>query len=302
MAGYGVRALLDSRKGVSLTQSFLNRGTLTTILIATVMALSLGPLISSSYKLISSQTSRSESRDYVTHWIESERDINNDVAIVGSLQLPISIFTLRGVDAYSPTKQSLAELAQSGYEIFIVPSDINFLDAEIAELNQSIAGEPWPQRVPINPAISILKIKPHGLEKAARRAPRTLAFNSSKGSAYPVCPEMARESHCWISSRITELKLPEVNGPTNLEVMSPWSNQLVTVSDSTGGLLASLKLRKTNTWETLPIPTPPNTGLRSVIVTITAVHSPESQGVNPDRRRLGLAIRGATSLSLPDEP
>jgi hypothetical protein len=282
LASYGLAALLQ----------FCKRPAVARLALSVAVLLCLVPLAQGSYQLITSQLHTTDSRDQVVTWLQTERPRESDVAIAGPLQIPIHVFSLPGVDAFNPEKQSLAQLIQAGYEFIVVPTEMDHLDAELTELLHSIAGEPWPQRVPRNPAISILHIKANSHLQAAARAPNTLHFSLLGTQLQPQCTPDGGEPYCWISSRITHLFLPKASsGYGSLEIMSPWTAQVVTVSDSHGTLLASTKLTQAGVWESLPIPLRRGNESAPFLLSATQVKSPESQGVSSDRRRLGLAIK-----------
>ncbi len=298
LAGVGIAALVTTVKERRKQH----------LLATTLAVIALWPIASSTYSMLHRALLWHDSRDTAVAWItqHSQSSEARDIAVAGSLQLPISIFALRGVDAFNPAKLSIAHLLQAGYEYIVIPSDMALLDAELSEIVTSIPGEPWPQRIPNNPAISIVRAKPSGVERAARRVPSSLAFIAGKARLWPVCsttaPEattktsITNEDYCWITSRVTELVIPALLGPGVFEIRSPWPDQTVTVTDTHGALLASTKLSDTNNWETLPIPAitsdQPNSTLpRNIILTLTQVHSPQSRGLNRDTRRLGIAVR-----------
>jgi hypothetical protein len=258
-----------------------------------ITAIAVWPIANRSLSILEANSYQVESRDNATAWITTQaadRSIG-DIAIAGELQLPIHTFELKGVDAFNTSKHSLAYLIQAGYEYVILPSDHSLLDAELTELVLSIPGEPWPERVPRNPAISIVRAKPTGIDKAARRAPSKLAFIAGSEYLWPLCKTTPNESYCWISARVTELALPAQNGAGIFEIRSPWDDQVVTITDSHGQLLASTKLKASQDWESLPIPASSDSRTRSVTMTLSQVHSPQSRDLNKDTRRLGVAVR-----------
>lgn len=257
-----------------------------------ITAFAIWPIANISLGSVSAAQKSHDSRDALVDWIATEDNRSQaDIAVAGNLLIPVSTFALLGVDAFNPEKVSLAELIQTGYEYIALPTDMSLLDAELTELVTSFPGEPWPQRVPKSPAISIVKIKPQGVEKAARKAPSKLSFIAGKSLLWPNCPGISGEEYCWITARITELSIPALVGPGVFEVRSPWPNQNVTITDQHGQLLASTKLTNSDTWETLPIPASPSGQPRTVFLKISQLHSPHSQGLNSDRRRLGIAVR-----------
>lgn len=283
LAGVGIAALVTTVK--DRRRQHMLATMLTTV--------ALWPIASSSYSMLRNSTQLHDSRDAAVNWIteHTQSATTTDIAVAGSLQLPIATFALRGVDAFNPLKLSTAQLLQAGYEYIVIPSDMALLDAELSEIITSIPGEPWPQRIPSNPAISILRAKPSGIDRAARRVPSSLTFIAGNKRLWPICPSTTREEYCWITSRVTELLIPALPGPGIFEIRSPWPDQTVTITDTHGGLLASTKLTDTPSWDTLPIPASPSGQARTVILTISQVHSPQSRGINSDTRRLGIAVR-----------
>jgi hypothetical protein len=232
----------------------------------------------------------SDSRDAVIEWLKNERPSENDVAIAGPLQFPIQVFSLPGVDAFDINKRSIAELIQSGYEFFVIPADMP-LDAELNEIVKGVAGEPGPQRVPHNPAISILGVKSGGFLRAAVRHQAIAELELQGDKLTPICTHSPQEPYCWINSHVTQIVIPHLTKASSFEVMSPWANQRVSVSDADQDLLASLRLTVPGEWESIPIPPQRDPTAKPLVITITQIHSPASRGMNSDQRRLGLALR-----------
>lgn len=278
--------------GISYLKQLYARSSLHWIPVGAFTGLCIAPLLFSSYRGLISETPLHESRDRTVAWLQSELPPATDVAIAGNLQLPIHVFALPGVDAFNPQRQSIASLIQAGYSYFVVPTEASSLDAQLTENAESIPGNPWPQRVPRNPGISILRVTAAGIASAAVQSPFDLELSADGVRLNPKCAPHAGESYCWIGSRITRLSIPPLPEAGIIEVMSPWLGQTITVHDEQGGLLASTKLSRPGEWEQLPIP--PRRGAlsqRNLLLTATRVHSPHSQGMNSDRRRLALAIR-----------
>ena len=282
LAGVGIAALISIIKE--------RRWQHVAMIVITTVAI--WPIANTSLAHVARASNRHDSRDALAQWIATQApELHADIAVAGALQLPVSIFSTSGVDAFDLKKLSLAQLIQSGYDYIVIPTDVNLLDAELTELVTSFPGEPWPQRVPINPAISVVRVKSNGIEKAARRVSSKLGFIAGKSLLWPICPGVSGEEYCWITARVTELSIPALNGPGVFEVRSPWPNQGVTITDTHGQLLASTKLTNSESWETLPIPASPGGQPRMVYLKVSELHSPHSQGLNADQRRLGLAIR-----------
>jgi hypothetical protein len=277
--------------GLSALFNFSKRPAVKWLTSAAAVLLCLVPLACESYRMLRESVQLVDSRDIVVDWLQSARPISEDVAISGPLQFPVHVFTNPGVDAFNPERQSLASLIQAGYQFIVVPTDMAHLDAQLTEIILSIPGESWPQRVPKSPAISILRVKKSALPHAANRAPSTLTLSLRNLNLTPACTHTDGEQYCWITTRVTTLSLPNAQAHGTVEIMSPWPDQHVTVSDSQGTLLASTKLKQAGTWETLPIPLRRSNPEHDIILTLSRVTSPESQGVSSDRRRLGVAVR-----------
>jgi hypothetical protein len=281
LASYGLAALFQFSKRPAIAR-------LTSL---AALLLCLVPLARESYRLLNASMQLLDSRDVVVDWLQNERPKSDDVAVAGPLQFPIHVFANPGVDAFNPEKQSLASLIQAGYQFIVVPTDMAHLDAELTEIALSLPGEPWPQRVPKNPAISILHVKKSAAAYAATRAPSTLMLSLHNSNLTPSCTHADGEQYCWVTTKVTQLSLPNAQAHGTVEIMSPWQDQHVTVSDSQGALLASTRLKQAGAWEALPIPLRRSNPEHALILTISRVTSPESQGVSSDRRRLGVAVR-----------
>jgi hypothetical protein len=279
--GYGLTYLAQLCRNTSWRRAL--------IVVATGVCLI--PMASASYRYLELASPRVESRDRVVRWLQYERQPSDDAAVAGTLQLPIHVFALPGVDAFNPQKQSLVSLIQSGYRYIVVPTEAAHLDAGLTEIVESIPGEPGQQRVPHNPGVSILRVMEQGTATAAARAPASIELSAAGIHLTPLCTQQTGEPYCWIGSRTTRLSFPALTEAAILEVMSPWPEQVLTIHDEQGGLVASTKLPSPGVWEHLPIPPRRGATQRTLVLTTTLIHSPQSQGVSSDRRRLGIAIR-----------
>jgi hypothetical protein len=263
-----------------------------TLMIAGVFAAALAPEIQRSSALVT-EAIRADSRETLASWIRDIRPAESDVAVAGPLQIRPELFSLPGVDAFDPSKQTIANLIQAGYEYIAIPSYLaptplpSFLVQAV-----TIPGEVGQQRVPRSPAITVFKAVAESLTSAAEAAPASLELIVNTPSHVLPCEE-SREGHCWISSRVTKLKIfrTSLHAPTTIKLMamSPWQNQVVQVSSSTGAELATVELTEAGAWKQLDITIPPNT--LTGTLTVAQVHSPESRRVGGDRRRLGVALK-----------
>lgn len=280
-AGAGVQALYDWIKHPRYRVASM----------ALVISCALYPLWEATSRAVAHGMAMTDSRAQIVAWLSNSRPIQSDVAIAGTLQLPIQTFSLPGVDAFNPAKTSLASLIQSGYSYFVVPTDFEALDAELAEIVQSIPGNPAPQRVPMNPALSILKIKDRNLPVAASRSPHSITFISRDQKLIPLCESFTVESHCWITAKVTQITISEQSNTQSFEIMSPWPDQTVTLADGDGTLVASIKLKTPGVWEAVPVSPRRAHSATPLVLTISDVHSPQSRGLSTDTRRLGVAVR-----------
>ncbi len=280
-AGAGVQALYEWFK----RPSYRLAG------VVLVISCALYPLWTATSRAVAQAMAMTDSRDQIVAWLSNSRPAQSDVAIAGTLQLPIQTFLISGVDAFNPEKNSLARLIQSGYSYFVVPTDLQALDAELTEIVQSIPGNPAPQRVPINPALSILKVKDRNLHVAASRSPSSITFISRDQKLTPLCSSFAAESHCWITARITQITISALGDTQSFEIMSPWPDQVVSLADGDGTLVASIKLKTPGVWESVPVSPRLVHTETPLVLTISDVHSPQSRGLSADTRRLGVAVR-----------
>lgn len=287
--------------GVQTIGTWIKRQRYSWAIMLIVFGVCVEPLWITTRAIVSQARGATDSRDEVVEWLSKQwlskqqlsqnRPAQEDVAIAGPLQLPIETFTLPGVDAFDPAKSQLASLIQSGYTYIVVPTDLQTLDAELAEIVQSIPGNSTRQRVPISPAISILRAKDSGVPVAAARAPSSIVLTPQGDRLTPQCRSFAAESHCWITSRITQVTVPQITTTQSFEIMSPWSDQIVTLTDGNGTLIASTKLKVPGAWESIPVTPRQGRGNTPLILTVSQVHSPHSRGLNSDTRRLGVAVR-----------
>jgi hypothetical protein len=264
------------------------RGAARFILIVFCIGAALAPLARATASIIGAALITRDSRDEVVTWLTSDRPLTDDVAVAGPLQLPFSALALPGVDTFDPTKRSLTSLLQSGYRFIVVPSSPNFFHAELFAIAKSIPGETWPQRVPYNPAITILRASPSSAHSLRQLTRFELAVSQVGDALIPECGPTS-EQHCWIQSLTTTLALPRTNVPTYLEVMSPWPRQHIEILDSDNSIVSSIQLDSPNMWKRLVVP--PAGEPRTFIMRIAEIHSPASQGVSKDARRLGIAIK-----------
>ena len=231
-----------------------------------------------------------DSRLKVENWIVHSRPLSRDVAVDGKLLLPIKLFSIPGVDAFNSERYSIIDLIQQGYEYFIVPTSASNLDPLRTDIVSSFPGSAEPWRIPKDPAISILHAKPKAHLEIA--VPPRLEFKHQDGGTVSVCATNPDEPYCWLTTITSELSF--IDAPSDhayLEVMSPWVNQKITIRSVDGTTVSSVKLRTPGNWEVLPLPLTQDKATTVFQVILSQVHSPESQGLSSDSRRLGVAVR-----------
>lgn len=278
--------------GLSYLLSLFTRRWSRAVVGITCAAAALLPLTSLSTEMLVSAISRVESRDTLRQWLQGERPRFHDVALAGPLQAQPDLFHLPGVDAYNPETTSLSALAQAGYDYVVAPTGGFALDGKLFSVERAIPGEPWPQRIARNPAISILSLQNAALREHVAPSAPVLAFTAENGRLAPTC-QHASEPYCWISTRISRLEIPRADATSmNLTIMSPWPNQRADFITPQGETVTSVTLPDAGVWRTISLPPASLNGeTSSFLLVLNQVRSPASQGISQDNRRLGLAFK-----------
>lgn len=294
LAGLGFSQLLAF---LARGDAVKSRGRTITIALLTVgvSVATLVPLIKRSGDIIRAAAAF-DSRDALADWTRTIRPLDADLAIAGPLQVPPSLFKISGVDAFDPTKQSAASLAQAGFEFIAVPAHLAAsLRAEFLSNVLSISGIEEEQRVPRSPAIKIFKVDDSLLAKAAELSPATIDLLIDNESEALPCVN-AREGHCWIQNKITTVLLHRATTgaqkSARLEIMSPWSDQRVSITTPDGRVITALTLKDPGVWTPATLSLPANSS--KLLLSVSQVHSPHSRLVGGDKRRLGVALRIAS--------
>jgi len=274
--------------GLWSVTSQLWRGATRSILVALSIGVTLAQLGSTAADSIGAALRTKDSRDDVVTWLRTNRSNDSDVAVAGELQLPFSVLALPGVDTFDPTRRSLASLVASGYRYVVLPANSTPLDSTLFEVEQAIPGEPSPQRVPQNPAITIARARSLSNSTSNDLAFSEVTLSHVGSSLIPECG-ISTEPYCWIQTMTTRLALPALMTPAMLEVMSPWAHQHVELLTQGGNLIAAVDLETPQAWKRLIVPAAGEP--RRLLLRITQIHSPASQGSSKDTRRLGLALR-----------
>jgi hypothetical protein len=257
------------------------------VLLLLVAASILALPLARSAVIIRNSIYRGDSRDALFGWFQNVRLVDEDVAVAGQLQIPWELLNLPGVDTFDLSTTSLETLATRGYRHIIIPTSHTAHLSSAYDVEWRTSGDESSQRVPNNPSLTIATPK----ASATTATGITLTFARVHDRLTPLCAS-SQEPHCWIQSSVTRASIPSSSEPSDLEVMSPWKGQRLKVTTLDGQEIASAPLDQPGVWITLPLP--PITSqetMREVLIHVSQIHSPASQGTGKDTRRLGVAIR-----------
>lgn len=228
-----------------------------------------------------------ESRNTLLAWVE-QNGSGEEIAIAGAIQAPPALWRKPGVAVFDSATTPLPTLIQQGYTLVALPA----ADAAAVTLPFSVdlalPGNPIDKHSPKNPAITVLRVTDEALAAARAIAPAQLTLKPSGSQLTPDCGQRD-ETHCWLQARETTLVFPRGTSELNLQCMSPWPNQEISVRSLDGSQLATLKLRRPGEWATLHAQLPPSQD--SLVIAVKIIHAPDDQGLSADPRRLGAALR-----------
>jgi hypothetical protein len=255
--------------------------------------LALYPLLISDLHYLEKVITSKDSRTKLASWVVSERDIEKDVAINGELQFPISFFSLRGVDAFNPTKVGILELLNQGYTYVVTtPADAAKIGNEVAIIQtvQFIPGSSNDLRIPIDPSITILGLKASlSREELSQLPSQILNISITKDSKRLSC-ERGEENICWLRGRLNKIffeRTAESPSDLTFELVSPWSDQEVIFEDKSGKIAQRMELRTPS----VPLRLTLSIDDFPITVRLSRIHSPEGQGLSEDTRRLGISFK-----------
>ena len=260
------------------------------LLIAITPLLIIQPIKASLFST-ETQADTTESRREFISWLNQQDLKFSDIAVSGNLNFPPQIYGLTGITRIDEAKVRPSHLYLSGFNRLVVGPGFQPSDAELRllHLEHYIPGANQYERVVKNP-----EIKVYSLTNLSTNP----LLNPSEYTS-PIC--YAEEDFCWINSRLTTLNLDltKINikeGYANIEfdIMSPWTNQNIIFE------IADWK-HKTDSFEqykgkwfnvNLKIPVDRLSVSAKLKVSIDQIHSPLTQKLSQDSRRLGVAIKG----------
>ena len=238
------------------------------------------PIYRTAHLLQSSFLTKTDTR---TQLIEKLKDSLGDktgattetIYISGKLQIHPSVYSLPGVKKVDLTKIDLNSLWQDGVDrIVIHPARLKTVPGLYN--GEIIKGEDTIKRVPRSPSIGIYKtiIDPSQELKFA-----TLDLQKIKES---------EEGHIWTTKRRTKITNNQELHSSNFQIMSPWRNQTVSISEPGKTKEKKIILKEPGKWYQVDIP-------NNAIIINQIVSSPSEHGINLDQRVLGIAIKRKTS-------
>jgi len=236
-----------------------------------------------------------ESRSLAIDWISQNQISLSDMAIAGNLNLPTQVYGLSGVTKINEIKTTASELYLNGFDKIVVgpsfiPSDE---ELKLLHLENYIAGEKKYSRLSINPEIRIYKFSEDVIQVL-----------SQKGETInPQCSQ--EEGHCWINSRLSMLEIDmtkvriDSNNPEiahlEIDLMTPWPGQSVTFAIADWAYTFDKFDNIIGKWVTVTLDIPVNriSIVPSLRVLVEEIHSPLTQKISSDPRRLGVAVKGS---------
>lgn len=215
----------------------------------------------------------------------------SDTALSGNLNFEPQAYGLPGVSRIDETKLRVAELYLKGFDRIIVGSKFTPSDEELKllHLERFFPGDTENLRVVKNPEIKVFRFSDSILDDIA------LLGEIPK----PICNDT--EDYCWISTRIAhiDVDLSSVTASDNvahlqIKLQTPWPGQSVTFGIADWAQTIDSFDNKIGTWVDVDLAVPLDrlTLVSALRVMVSQIHSPKTQKVSEDPRRLGVAIKG----------
>ncbi|RMD87417.1 MAG: hypothetical protein D6808_01460 [Candidatus Dadabacteria bacterium] len=258
-----------------------------TIYIFLFLVLSSYPLLRSSLSLRhDAKNFPEDTRIAAFRWLKSSLRPLEDAAISGNLNFIPQVYGMKGVTRIDERKADVARLYLEGFSLLVVGPDFTVPDNGnyFLHLVRYFKGLPYSGRVVVNPEIRIFRLK----------ADKT--FIPPKG-ILPAPQCFPSESYCWITSRLAFIPLREKelgqSLPLTLSLMTPWSGQKVIFSLAEWKSSYSFRSDDLGKWVEVSL-SPPKAKLKlsgGIKVELLHVHSPFTQKISSDKRRLGIAIK-----------
>lgn len=233
-----------------------------------------------------------DSRLLLSELLITRADISGDIALSGNLNLPPQSYGLTGVTRIDETKILPSTLFLQGFDYLIVGPSFNPKDDELRllHLDQFFNGSKEYSRVVKNPEVRIFKFSENILK----------LLGATTTPTEPECSQ--NQDYCWINSRLgiinidpSQLVTHEGTAILKIDLMTPWPNQQVTFQIADWSFIYNFLPESRGEWQTvnLELPLERIAFTPALKVLISNIHSPFSQKLSQDKRRLGVAIKGS---------
>lgn len=258
-----------------------------------------------------------ETRIAAAQWLEQSGQELGDTAVSGRLQFPLSVYRLPRFTRVDLAKTSVLELYQRGFSTIVSGPEFHpsAADQPLLRPVRSFEGVSERQRIIQNPTIDVSSLR----EDVAKELIFTKFKEAQSLPYYDIsfdeagnllCKDEAGkdrtslgEDYCWIQDRFAVLHLP-LHPPSarrphsfEVEIMSPWKDQTLIFSAADWKIEKSLADAEPGSWVRFDIAVSDSIlgSPRGILLETSQVHSPASMGINADTRRLGVALRMASS-------
>lgn len=259
-----------------------------------------------------------ETRLSASSWIEQNLQPFSDTAISGELWFQPSVLSLKGVSHFNPEKVPAESLYLAGYDR-VVAGPLFEPDPTLLQTVHEFEGISEAKRVVKNPTIKVFSFnKDEQLRKRVRdyttergitniRLPLTKGQPNAESSENANCVKEfqgttleTNENHCWLSERIAKLSFENIGNlssssaktfPISISVMTPWPNQQIVFSANGWKEKVSFQESEIGKWKKVDLEVPRSS--QSIEIEVAQIHSPATQRVGLDSRRLGAAIQAA---------
>ncbi|MCB0338545.1 MAG: glycosyltransferase family 39 protein, partial [Bdellovibrionales bacterium] len=245
-----------------------------------------------------------ETRELASNWLLEHLETRGDTAISGQLMFPPAIYKEFGVSRVNDKLAHGEDLFLDGYARYVAGPDFKASDTDhrFLSLIKEFSGESRPQRIVSFPTIRIfeLNLDPGQIWNLSSQIvfppilknDGTIVNVGMDCSGLPKAENYIDEGHCWVNRRLALIELPKSIGASakeqtlNFEIMTPWSKQVVLIVGADS--LSPIRLDSMTPGEFFEISIPVSEKLQ---IYCEQVHSPFSQGLNSDPRRLAVAVR-----------
>ncbi len=292
-AGFGTMFVVDCLRVASAPLK-------KTITILSVLALCLQPFLFSFSKALETSLAI-DSRSLAYDWI-NDSIFHGDIAVAGTLQMPIftktvkgnTRYTKKGITRYDPKEFDLLQLYQEGYNTVVIGPKVNVQPEanKFLKLVKIFPGQSEIKRVVKNPQISFFQFENKALlnkEIISNSELSKIKFDISRNESnisFGTCEQEKNVNNlCWANSKINELKIGK-RKTVNLKAITPWKNQKLRFFNLQNWEQIQNLDQNLLTTITLNIP---EESLR-VFVEIKEIHSPLTQELSEDSRRLGVSF------------